>query len=331
MTSESSLNKARWKKWPIGLFVALIITLVSGELFARYYLGLGDPPLFMADSEIEYLYQPSQSVMRFGNRIQYNAFSMRSDPFPKQKPDHEFLRVLVLGDSVINGGSLTDQDELATEILKARLSQELDGIVQVGNISTGSWGPANLLAYIEKYGLFDADAVVLVISSQDATDVPTFTPRVGVSSSFPDQTPFFALQEAISRYLPRYLPSGGGHEKDQGKKPSHDEEDEFPAISDLEALIKLVKDSQTPFVILLHPTRDEVQMGYGPAYDAIVDAADRLDIDRLDFAPYLERYIQQGRTVYRDQIHPNASGQEALAEALYASLEEAGVLVKEAE
>src|SRR5690348_14331043 len=66
-------------RWFARLALAMILLLVVGELFARFYLGLGDPPLMQSDPEIEYLFKPDQDCRRFGKRIHYNHYSMRSE------------------------------------------------------------------------------------------------------------------------------------------------------------------------------------------------------------------------------------------------------------
>ena len=126
-------------RWPVRLLVALLVLLIAAELFARFYLGLGDPPLSMADPEIEYLFKPDQTCYPFHKRVHYNAWSMRSEDFPRHKSQPDELRVMVFGDSVVNGGSLTDHADLATTILQRRLSEDLGRPVVVGNISAGSW------------------------------------------------------------------------------------------------------------------------------------------------------------------------------------------------
>jgi len=95
---------------------------------------------------------------------------------------------------------------LATEILQRELRKRSDRPVAVANVSAGSWGPGNLLAYVEVFGVFDADVVFVVLSSHDATDVPQFGNLVG-TANFPDVKPKWALSEAMFRYLPRYLPN----------------------------------------------------------------------------------------------------------------------------
>lgn len=82
-----------------------ICVIVLGELFARFYLGLGDPPLSVAHPTIEYMFKPNQDVYRFGNRQLYNRYGMRSPYFDREKSDDE-LRILVIGDSVVNGGKI---------------------------------------------------------------------------------------------------------------------------------------------------------------------------------------------------------------------------------
>lgn len=301
----------RWKKWAVGLLVVLVVMLVAGELVARFVLGLGDPPLSVADPDIEYLFKPNQEVSRFGNRIAYNAYSMRGDDFPKEKTDEQEVRVLVLGDSVVNGGSLSDQSEIATELLQDSLAEALGRPVTVGNISTGSWGPGNLLAYVERHGLFDADLVVLVISSHDAGDVPTFEPIVG-TPNFPSEKPRVALEEVVTRYLPRYLPIGGG-ESTQAEK----EANPTGAIDDLRGLIAFIQDQGVDLLIAQHPEKGEVTGSKQEGFEAIAAAAAAAGVPTLDLAPFYEAPIASGGQLYRDTIHPNAEGQRVIAEALH--------------
>lgn len=171
--------------------VALGLGMVA-EGVARWGLGLGDPPLMLADARMEYRARPGD-YQRLGNRMSFNAVSMRSDPVPPARDETagtpHVLRVLFLGDSVIHGGSQTDQDELATSILQRKLTAALGRPVWVGNASAGSWGPGNWLAYTQTFGWFDADAVVVVASGHDAGDAMTFDREVGVDPQLPGADP----------------------------------------------------------------------------------------------------------------------------------------------
>ena len=53
--------------------LVFIFFLCSGELFSRYYLGLGSPLLYMEDVGVEYILKPNQNVERFGNKLITNS------------------------------------------------------------------------------------------------------------------------------------------------------------------------------------------------------------------------------------------------------------------
>jgi hypothetical protein len=182
----------------IGAFLTCVLG-VSAELTARLAFGLGDPPLFVLDDRIEYLMKPSSTYRPFHHVYSVNSHSMRSAEFPEIKVSKEELRVLVVGDSIINGGVRVDQSELATEVLRSTLVQETNRSVIVGNASAGSWGPVNELEYLKRFGTFNADVVVLVLNSDDLEDVPG-AEAIGVR--WPRHRPALALFELGERAFP---------------------------------------------------------------------------------------------------------------------------------
>src|SRR5712675_1333967 len=115
--------RRRWRVLALAAVALALIAGVGGELVARYVVGLGDPPLYQLDPEVEYLLVPSRSYRRLGNRFEVNSHSMRSPEFPGAKTSKDELRVLVVGDSIVNGGARLDQADLATERLRATLAQ----------------------------------------------------------------------------------------------------------------------------------------------------------------------------------------------------------------
>lgn len=196
---ENTVNRKR----KAGIFVSIILllTLIGGgvgELYARRGLGLGDPPLSIADSKIEYLFAPNQDCRRFGNRIVYNDVSMRND-YPSSVLTNGERRVMMLGDSVLNGGVLTDHAKLATTLAESALRAE-GRHIRILNCSAGSWGPVNCAEYMRKYGSFGAEAIYVVLNPGDLWDVPDHTPIVG-TRSFPDKKPVSALWELVYRYI----------------------------------------------------------------------------------------------------------------------------------
>jgi lysophospholipase L1-like esterase len=310
------------RKRILSFVVVVAILLGAGELFARYGLGLGTPPLSLAHSEIEYLFAPNQDVQRFGNRVLINAYGMRNADFATEKPAGEF-RVMVFGDSVLNGGSLTDHADLATTLLADRLAALKGVSVVVGNISAGSWGPGNWLAYAREYGFFDADVVLLLISSHDARDNPNFAALD--PATHPQSRPFSALTEGMTRYLPRYLPSFGqaGETVLVGAvsmEPDHD-----LAIArgsaDLRAFLSLARAAAARVLVVQFPERSELEAGgLMPGGAIIRSIAQEEGVPVFSVAPALEAALSNGDDPYRDDIHINGLGQAILADVFFDAL-----------
>jgi hypothetical protein len=258
--------------------------------------------------------RPNQDVYRLGRHIAVNEYGMRSPAFPKHKSDPRELRVLVVGDSVINGGNLTDQAHLATTLLAERVTKQTNRPTIVGNVSAGSWGPPNMLAWTQAYGLLDADCVVVVFSSHDASDVPTFAPLDKLER--PTRKPLSALYEGLVRYAPRYLPALAPAE------PLHSEQlptSEPPRAEALDAARQLflgIQSAGAEASLVQHFTRSELDCEPVAGYLALAAIAADLKIPHLDDRQILSS-TRGGPSPYRDDIHPNDRGQSLLAESLY--------------
>jgi lysophospholipase L1-like esterase len=290
----------------------LLIGILAGELFARYYLGLGDPPITVTHPTIEYLFAPNQHVRRFGNQIDINSYSMRAADFPRAKQNANELRILLLGDSIINGGALTDQDELATELLRRHLAEALDRPVVVGNISAGSWGPPNLLAYVKEFGTFDADFAVLVLSSHDAADLPTFEPLD--RNLIPQAKPAGALWEAVTRYLPRYLPGGSGASEEPAPVVSNS--NRTAGLAATRALVETFRKAGAKVIVLLHQTRNELATRPEAEHEMLRVVCGQAGAKVLELGTAFQESIDRGADPYRDGLHPNALGQRVIYEVL---------------
>lgn len=302
------------------LLVVAIILGLGGELFARYFLGLGHPPLSQAHPTIEYLFKPNQDVRRFGNHFSTNRYGMRSADFPPQKQTPTELRIMVYGDSVVNGGNLTDQSRLATSLLQNRLTNDLHRPVIVGNISAGSWGPPNELAYLRQYGFLDADIAVLVLSSSDYDDAPTFEPLDPMTH--PTQAPVSALWEGITRYLPRYL--NGRVINEAGTVPvTH-----VPNKTDMEVslgaereFLQSARGRGVRILLVQHWTASELKSGQPLEGHAMIrDVATSESVPVADDVDPLRARIASGQNPYRDDIHVNETGQSVLEQLLLEQL-----------
>jgi hypothetical protein len=306
----------RWRRRLRVTALVLLALLVTAELVARFYLGLGDPPLSMADPQIEYLFKPDQDCHRFDRHIRYNHYSMRSDDFPAHKSRPDELRVLVVGDSVVNGGVLTDQSELATTLLQQSLAEQLHRPVVVGNVSAGSWGPPNELAYLRRFGLFDADVVVIVLSSHDYADVPTFEPVVGVNPSYPDRKPLLALTDGFTRYLlPRLRHTAVSDPSPAANAPARPE-DVAACLAAVRDMIDLARAAGAKVLVAQHLERDEPVTAPFPGHDAIAQQVRAAGLTPVELGPAFQAARDQGQSPYRDAIHPSALGQRLIAQTL---------------
>ncbi|TIL54404.1 hypothetical protein [Mesorhizobium sp.] len=274
-----------------------LYVIVGGELFCRYYLGLGTPPLSIAHPTIEYLFAPDQELSRFGNRIAYNHWSMRNEQISETN-DTSQARIMVIGDSVVNGGSLSDHSNLATTILTDEKTLYM-------NVSAGSWGPANELAYLQTFGFFDAKALIIVLSGHDASDLPTFAPLD--PNILPQARPWLALGEAVERYLPRYVPGHTAKASALGKLPTRNID-----LSPLKTMIELAKAKGLPVCIVLHHTKaDRLTGKIHQGLAAIQSAAKAHGAKIVDDKSFLDP-----ETSYRDDIHISDKGQRDISLAL---------------
>lgn len=268
--------------------LAAISIFVAVEVVARL-IGFGDPPLYMHDPAIEYRGKPG-TYSRFRNTISYNSFSMRSGDFGKKKRNE--LRVLVVGDSVVNGGALTDQAKLATSLVENMLPQP----ATVANISAGRWGPPNFRAYIEKFGTFDADLLILFLNSEDYGDVHTAS-LLG-DPDHPVTKPILASWEIVSRYGPRLF---------QPAVAPPTKEDVETSMSAVRALLRL----PIKVIVVQHLRRDE-RIKEHAGYTEIGLAAKEANRQTIR--------LQLPDSAYRDDMHPNDEGQKVMADYLYQAI-----------
>lgn len=296
--------------------------LIATELALRYRYGFLDTPLYVSDSDYEYIYAPNQDVWRFGNHIKTNKYSLRNEPILST----DTTVILLTGDSVVLGGSLTDNDSLASTLLEKRLSKTLGRRVRVLNVAAGSWGPDNVAAYLKKHGLFHADLLCLVASSHDYHDHMDFQDVVGNDINYPDKQYDFALEELWDRYLyPRYVKDLiHGKPAETSPNVSLPQPAAGPSIIQKPgvglnpgfALLKqIAKAADIPFFILLHPEISEVEYGY---YDEEGEAI--LQYAQTDSVRLIRELDKGIRPVYyrdNDVVHYTAEGQRFLADLLY--------------
>ena len=142
-----------------------------------------------------------------GNQIHINQYSMRSGVINPQKPIAN-LRILVIGDSIVNGGWWTDQQETISALIENELASSLPSFdrIEVLNASANSWGPRNELAYLERFGLLEAQTVILIINTDDLfATAPTSIP-VGRDRNYPISKPPLAAIELWEQAFAKPIP-----------------------------------------------------------------------------------------------------------------------------
>jgi hypothetical protein len=308
----------------LAVLAGLVLALEAG---LRLFAGFGNPLVYIADEQIGYLLAPSQRTRRFGNRIEINEYSMRSRAVAPTAPA---LRVLLLGDSVANGGWWTDQGETISAILARQLSllaasggkspPSASPSVEVLNASANSWGPRNELAYLQRFGTFEARAVVLLINTDDLfATAPTSLP-VGRDRNYPDRKPPSALAEVFSRYV---LPS----EPVPAELKAVQAEGGDRVGRNLEAIRQIQEialDKNSHFMLMMTPLLREIG-NPGPrdyelqARRRLAEFTQKQGITYIDFLP-LFNSEKQPETLYRDHIHLSPSGNHFVSEALSAAL-----------
>jgi hypothetical protein len=129
----------------------------------------------------------------FGNEIDFNRDSMRSPDFPEHKASPNEFRVMVFRrQHRTYGGTKVDQKTSRPRAC-ATSSSPLKRPVVVGTSPPAVGARPTWTPTLERYGFFDADVVVIVVSSHDVSDAMSFTPIVGLDPDYPDHKPRLAL------------------------------------------------------------------------------------------------------------------------------------------
>lgn len=306
--------------------LVIILTVIAAlfviiEVGLRSLFGFGNPLIYVGDDKIGYLLAPNQRTRRFGNRIEINQYSMRGSPINKT-PAPSGLRVLLLGDSIANGGWWTDQTNTISSLMMRSLALSTNSNyqeVEVLNASANSWGPRNELAYLQKFSNFNAQVVVLLINTDDLFATPPTSLPVGRDRNYPDSKPPLALVEVWQRYIVKQKPI-------PEIKAVYNEAGDRVGIN-LEAIGKiqaLNRQTNSQFILVMTPLLREI--GEPGPRDYEIKARQRLNdftkaeqINYIDFLPIFNSTTNpQG--LYHDHIHLNLQGNKFVSEVMERSL-----------
>ncbi|NJK37199.1 MAG: SGNH/GDSL hydrolase family protein [Oscillatoriales cyanobacterium RM2_1_1] len=304
-------------KVALSIGVLLLGLAIALEIGLRLFLGFGNPPLYVSDPALGYLLAPNQKTRRFGNRIQINQYSMRS-PDVAITPQAQTTRVLLLGDSVVNGAWWTDQSATLSALIHQQLTAS-GSQNEVLNASANSWGPPNQLAYLQRFGTFTAQVIVLLINTDDLFAGRPNPAIVGRDRNYPDQKPPLALVEVFQRYFARSQPI---------PPPLSPQPEDLVGfnLEAIQGIRAIAQDNQAQFVLAITPLLREI--GQPGPRDYELKARQRLkDLTQTGQILYID-FLQSFNTdpqpqgLYRDHIHLSPQGNQLVSQTLYQALEE---------
>lgn len=196
--------------WAMISLISLAGLLLAAELVLRTF-GFGNAILYQFDEKAGYFPAPNQAEHRYGGFIQTNSHGMRAPEFELLKRPGT-LRILMLGDSTLWGGSYIDQRELYARLLDDALDAKPGANdVEILNVAANAWGPFNELGYVEKYGTYDADVAVITLPIGDI--YRPFMHLYGLPYFPIESPPRLALEEVLhhlnwrSRAMARKVPT----------------------------------------------------------------------------------------------------------------------------
>jgi hypothetical protein len=282
----------------------LLAGTIAVEFAARTFIGF--PLIYLPHATLEYLPAPNQQGRHRGMPYATNQWGMRTALIAEDTAEDAF-RVAVFGDSIVFGHTITPQEDLATTRLSA-LAMPDDRRIEALNIAANSWGPGNQLAFIESYGLFDADAAVLVIATHDLSDDRAFDPLA--MNVMPTSRMPMALLDWSTRREGRLVEIQGAPTEDMTGD----------ARRSLPALLGRLRAADDGACILLHETRSE-RLASEPsaAVQEITALAAGYGIPLVRTRDHIDP------SAFADDIHPTPKGQRGLLAAMLACPSLAGV------
>ena len=295
------------------------------EVFLRYIVDINDQILYIEHPKIEYEIMPSQNMTIFHNNISINSLGMRSDELEIKK-DKGVKRLLIYGDSIVFGGNITSQENLATQILQRELNKNKK-VFEIGNISAGSWGPANWLAHLKENGSYNADYAIIVINSKDYYDIPTYK-SIENNLNFPTKKNNVAIFFLFKKYLIPIFKSKLGEiknkfiQEDQSieiiRSNNFEINNRKNSIDELEKFIDLLEENGIKVYVLQYWDRNEFISGIPRESNLMIRSfLKKKNVFTSQSIKYFQECSNNPDELFFDNMHPSSKkGQDCLANSL---------------
>jgi len=334
----------------LGVCVSVAIVFAFGEVLARSLNIVdrlnGTPRKLYQRTEhpaLPYRLRPGARVDLQKYSVSVNRFGLRGQDVAATRAPGE-RRLLVLGDSVVFGASVADEETFPVKLQEALMARNgWRGAVLNGGVP--GYNVAAEAAFLESIGWdLDPDGIVLGVSLNDFGETPrlnafgvmTQRARAGSPGWLERHSEFYLLMRWLWDY-------GRGRHWFQAMSavPASERAEKFAALNGIvEKLQRGFYDSppaprwrrvgralaavrdqtrahDVPFTVVLFP--EKFQFGE-PAYREPqrlwLELCDELDISCFDLWPAFERALRVDQDLFFDAQHPNAAGLAVAASAV---------------
>ena len=275
----------------------LILILAILEIATRITL-ISDFPLYDANNKIGYIPKANQNGrFLWTHDWQFNEYHMGADAFkPTNNED-----ILLIGDSIVYGGNPLKGPERLGQNLQKKLN------LAVWPISAGSWGMRNELIYLKSNleVVKNVDTIIFVWNSGDFDKASSWS----CEATHPTHEPISAFLYAFQKYVYNW-DKCNGEIKPEFLVPDGDWHKKLKAFMDSpEMKNKKVKAFLYPYV------NEEKDMNLlRKKLDKHINEIHQAGISNIISVGHDSRW---NTTYYRDDVHPNAKGNEVLAAIIY--------------
>jgi hypothetical protein len=305
-------------KYSISLLVLFV--LLGIEVGLRLY-GFGNPVLSQADNYTGYRFLPNQKVTRFGRYIEYNQYSQRSDPIALEHPKGKY-RILMTGNSILNGGNPTNQNQTITELLKNKLSNG-GHPAEVLDASAGAWGIENELGYIKEFGLFHSDLLILEIDTGNLTRKINKDKKYA-DPNFPYHRPLLAIQDALFRYVIPSIEKIISYKVQNTETSPRELDNQFKKnMRMLKDIISIAHSNGSSVAVIYIPNQNDLIPDFKiPKYKKdFLGILNSLNVPVIDAqTKWTDLSSSTIKSFYRDDLHLSVEGNKAVASLLYKNI-----------